>query len=73
MKGKKKATNTRYNAVYRDIENTFRDFIINMNIWYKVIITIIIILAICIYLYFDKKARRKVLRKGKKIIKEKLK
>ena len=24
--GKKKATNTRYNAVYRDIENTFRDF-----------------------------------------------
>lgn len=71
-KEEKKAKNSKI-GIWKGEENTFRDFIINMNIWYKVLITFIIILAICIYLYFDKKARRKALKKGKKILKEKMK
>ena len=59
--------------MWNDEEFNFKDFVINLNIWYKILITIIIISTICIYLYFDKKARRKVLRKGKKLLKEKMK
>ena len=71
-KEESKAKNNKI-GIWKDEKNTLKDFIINMNIWYKVIITVIVILAICIYLYFDKKARRKALKKGKKILKEKLK
>ncbi|MBE6159532.1 MAG: thermonuclease [Lactobacillales bacterium] len=71
-KEESKAKNNKI-GIWKDDKNTLKDFIINMNIWYKVIITVIVILAICIYLYFDKKARRKALRKGKKLLKEKLK
>jgi len=60
-------------GIWKNEETTLKDFIVNMNIWYKVLITVIIIFAICIYLYFDKKARRKFLKKGKKILKEKMK
>lgn len=60
-------------GIWKDEKTTLKDFIMNMNIWYKILITIIVILAIIIYLYFDKKARRKALRKGKKLLKEKLK
>jgi len=71
-KEESKAKNNKI-GIWKDDKNTLKDFIINMNIWYKVIITVIVILAICIYLYFNKKARRKALRKGKKLLKEKLK
>lgn len=71
-KEEQKAKNNKI-GLWQDEDTSLRDFIINMNIWYKLLITIIIILAISIYLYFDKKARRKVLIKSKKILKEKMK
>lgn len=71
-KEEQKAKNNKI-GLWQDEDTSLRAFIINMNIWYKILITIIIILAISIYLYFDKKARRKVLIKSKKILKEKMK
>lgn len=60
-------------GIWKNEDTSFKDFIMNLNIWYKIIITIVVIIIISIYLYYDKKARRKVLRKGKKILKQKLK
>ncbi len=60
-------------GIWSNREDTLRDYIMNMNIWIKFLLTIIIIICISIYLYYDKKARRKILKKGKKILKEKMK
>lgn len=50
---------------------SLKDYIKNMKFIYKLIITIIILIIICLYLYFDKNARKKLLKKGKrKIINE---
>ena len=54
-------------------ENSFEDMIKNLNIFYKFLLTILVIIIISVYLYFDKKARRRVLRKGKKDIKKLIK
>lgn len=53
-------------------DNNFLDYIKNMNFIYKFLITIIIIGAVIIYFYFDKKAMEKYIRKGKKKIKKNL-
>lgn len=45
-------------------------FFMNLKIQYKILITIAVIIIIMIYLHYDKKARRKALRKGKKEVKK---
>lgn len=51
---------------------SFADYIKNMDFIYKFLITLVIILSIIIYLYFDNKAMKKAIRKGKKKIKKDL-
>ena len=64
-------------GIWKDDRFDLRNFILNLSIYYKILITLLIIIIISIYLYVDKKARRKVLKKGKKdvekTIKEKVK
>ena len=47
-----------------------KEFVMNLNLYYKILLTILIIIIISIYFYIDKKARRKAIRKGKNEIKK---
>ena len=47
-------------------DNDLNEFVKDLDIRYKFIITIILLILFCIYLHYDKKARKKFLRKGKK-------
>ena len=60
-------------GIWKDDRFDLKKFIENMNIYYKIIITLLIIIIIIIYLYIDKKARKKALRKGKKEIEKTIK
>ena len=57
-------------GIWNNNEFDLKEFVMNLNIVYKIIITIIVIIGVSIYLYFDTKARKKALRKGKKIVKD---
>lgn len=54
-------------------EFNLKDYIINLDFKFKILITIIIILIISLYLYIDKKTRKKLLKKGKRKIKNDIK
>ena len=47
-----------------------QEFVMNLKLEYKILITIVIIVIVGIYLYYDKKARKKALRKGKSELKK---
>ena len=64
-------------GMWKDDRFDLKEFFLNLNIFYKILITASIIIIVIIYLSVDKKARKKALRKGKteveKTIKEKVK
>ena len=60
-------------GMWKDDRFDLREFILNLNICYKILITVLVLTIIIIYLSVDKKARRRALRKGKKNIEKTIK
>lgn len=57
-------------GIWKNNKFDIKEFVMNLDLYYKILLTILIIIIISIYFYIDKKARRKAIRKGKKEIKK---
>ena len=69
LKKEEKIAKDKKIGIWNNNKFNLREFIINLDIYYKILITLLVIIIVSIYLYVDKKARKKALKKGKKEIK----
>lgn len=54
----------------KSIDSELKNYVMNLKIEYKILITIILIVIVGIYLYYDKKARKRAFKKGKRELKK---